>query len=411
MAHKSEEKVERVEEEFNFGEENVKDNDMNDNNSFSVTVNCNPDDVFIGGAKKNDPIIKPTKDERNTRPLIQRWRDETRVKTETRGRKPLNKTKEDAGPQKCKICDATFKCSTTLGTHKFKVHHIGGEVCDQCQKVCSTKVALKAHIVSYHTSEPVSCQTCGKMFANKHKLKSHELNSHGTEIHPCPSCGKMFPSKQRLKVHEFSFHTGQSFDCDGCEKSFKTKAVLEAHRLTHEEASFLCTDCPERFRMQSSLNKHQHNNHGAKVQMFKCQECEKDFFSKRYLQLHAKTHQEKTKVKCELCEKVLSSSKVLTDHKRSVHEKIKRFSCNICGHKAYKKDKLNKHVQKVHSHVMETCLICDVEVKHTYHHVISNHQDIPNAWNIHKKKQQSIKAMDKECISSMIKATEKIKSE
>ena len=409
--HKSEEKTEKGEEEFNFGEENVMDNDMNDNKSFSVTVNCNPDEVFLDGEKNDDPIIKPPKDGIKTRPLIQKWRDETKVKTETRGRKPLNKTKDAVGPQKCKICDSTFNCSTTLGTHKFKVHHIGGEVCSQCQKVCSTKVALKAHIVSYHKSEPVSCQTCGKIFTNKHKLKAHELNTHGPEVLPCPSCGKMFQSKQKLKYHEVSFHTEQSFECDGCPKYFKTKTVLEAHRLTHKEASFLCSDCPERFRMQSSLDKHRYTSHSANIQMFKCQECEKDFVSKRHLRLHAKTHQEKTKVTCELCEKVLSSSKVLGDHLRSVHEKIKRFSCNLCGHKAYKKDKLKKHVQKVHSRVMETCLISDAEVKHAYHHVMSYHQDIPNAWEIHKKKQRSIKAMDKECFSSMIKVAEKIKTE
>ena len=111
------------------------DNDMNDNKSFSVTVNCNPDEVFLDGEKNNDPIIKPPKDGIKTRPFIQEWRNETKVKTETRGRKPLNKTKDAVGPQRCKICDSTFTCSTTLGTHKFKVHHIGGEVCSQCQKV------------------------------------------------------------------------------------------------------------------------------------------------------------------------------------------------------------------------------------------------------------------------------------
>ena len=65
--HKSEEKTEKVEEEFNFGEENVMDNDMNDNKSFSVTVNCNPDEVFLDGEKNNDPIIKPPKDRIKTR--------------------------------------------------------------------------------------------------------------------------------------------------------------------------------------------------------------------------------------------------------------------------------------------------------------------------------------------------------
>ena len=170
----------------------------------------------------------------------------------------------------------------------------------------------------------------------------------------------------------------------------KTKKCLEEHSLTHKEPSFLCTDCPDAFRTKSSLDKHQYISHGTKVQIFKCNKCDKEFFSKQRLNDHDRNHQE-SNVKCQQCDKVLSSVKALDNHTKAVHDKIKRFSCDMCAFKAFKKEKFDKHVKKVHENAMETCLICDVEVKHAYHHVMSNHKDIPNAWEIHKKKQKSIK--------------------
>ena len=119
-SHKSGDKTEKVEEEFNFGEENVEDgrnNDVNDNRSFSVTVNVNPEDIFLGGVKKNLSVIKPEKDGNKPNdngniatPMIKDYvkpHMEPRVKVETRGRKPLDQSKNLVGPQKCKICDAT----------------------------------------------------------------------------------------------------------------------------------------------------------------------------------------------------------------------------------------------------------------------------------------------------------------
>ena len=403
-SHKSRDKTEHVEEEFNFGEENVEDDgknsDLNDNSSFTVTVNVNPDHIFLDGVKKNLSVIKPEKDGNKPNdngniatPLIKDYvkpQMGPRVKVETRGRKSLDQTKSVVGPQKCNICDATFNCSITLGTHMFKVHHIGGEVCGLCQKVCSTQVALKAHIISYHTSESVACSTCGIIFAGKHKLKAHELNTHGQANLPCSTCGKTFPTKYRLKAHEVTYHSEPSFKCDSCPKMVKTKYLLAEHSLIHKEPSFLCTDCPEAFRTKSSLDKHQYICHGASVEIFKCDKCDKELFSKERLRDHARDHRE-ANVKCKQCEKVLSSVRALNSHTKAVHEKIKRFSCNLCEYKAFKKDKFEKHVQKVHSNVMETCLFCKVEVKHAYHHVTTKHKDIPNAWEIHKKKQQSIK--------------------
>ena len=341
-----------MEDEFNFGDENVADNDMNDS--------INLDEILLpSGRSDHDTLVKPekkkaTKETFNNLIHI-KLQKEPRLKTEggfveTRGRKSLDQTKAIVGPEKCKVCAATFSSITTLGTHQFKAHNIGGEVCGQCHKVCSTKVALKAHTAIYHRGDLVPCSTCGKTFANKHRLKAHELNSHGKATIPCPDCGKVFPTKLKLRAHEKSFHEERSHACPSCPKIFSVEGNLKSHLKSHEGPSFLCTDCPEGFKRKDSFNRHQYLFHGkcSNIKTFNCDDCGVKLFTKRDFEMHSKQHTGQKDFKCEFCGKLLGRSGSLKNHIRAVHEKVKNFSCNKCDYKAFKKDKFKQHLRKIH---------------------------------------------------------------
>ena len=51
-----------------------------------------------------------------------------------------------------------------------------------------------------------------------------------------------------------------------------------------------------------------------------------------------------------------------------------------CDFKTVSNGKLKRHIRKVHEDEQEICVICNIIVKHAYHHVRTAHKDKPNAW-------------------------------
>ena len=49
--------------------------------------------------------------------------------------------------------------------------------------------------------------------------------------------------------------------------------------------------------------------------------------------------------KCELCERCYSSTNALKEHKQRVHQKLRRYQCEFCSHKAFKKSELARHLK------------------------------------------------------------------
>ena len=49
--------------------------------------------------------------------------------------------------------------------------------------------------------------------------------------------------------------------------------------------------------------------------------------------------------KCELCDRCYSSTNALKEHKQRVHQKLRRYQCEFCSHKAFKKSELARHLK------------------------------------------------------------------
>ena len=60
----------------------------------------------------------------------------------------------------------------------------------------------------------------------------------------CASCGKIFKYKSELRVHVEVMHLKiKDHLCDQCDKSFSTKSYLNNHLSTHSEKKYTCLMC------------------------------------------------------------------------------------------------------------------------------------------------------------------------
>ena len=120
------------------------------------------------------------------------------------------------------------------------------------------------------------------------------------------------------------------------------------------EVDWKCEICGEISHGQWAMNHHRRMFHDLKVncekncssgrfgKLYKCEFCNKDFFSKVTKKMHvAFIHKRKETYQCDICEKTYTHSKDLRKHFREEHTKAEinempsnydnKFDCNFCG--------------------------------------------------------------------------------
>ncbi|CAG2110661.1 unnamed protein product [Medioppia subpectinata] len=91
-----------------------------------------------------------------------------------------------------------------------------------------------------------TCKKCDKTFDTKPDLKTHRRTVHSKTTtatalahkpHACLShgCGQSFATIAELKRHRLAVHSakGRQYRCDGCDKKYYTRHMLDKHRLKH----------------------------------------------------------------------------------------------------------------------------------------------------------------------------------
>lgn len=128
--------------------------------------------------------------------------------------------------------------------------------CKLCSKKFYTKTALRVH--SEMHNEKVECQICHKLIAN---IKKHMKEIHGRKV-ACTICGNMM-LKRYLKQHHRNCHEKEPkmFKCEDCEKAYPTKRELLVHKKKiHGFKLLWChcgfsTDIRERFQIHQQGHK------------------------------------------------------------------------------------------------------------------------------------------------------------
>ncbi|XP_075989336.1 uncharacterized protein LOC142985191 isoform X10 [Anticarsia gemmatalis] len=202
--------------------------------------------------------------------------------------------------------------------------------CSRCQNQIANFKEYIRHLGALHG-----------IFIDKETSQFFDCFSLSDDAMHCLDCGQYFRFFGPLLLHKHKYHTDH-FLCEICGQGFVAKTNLENHvKQIHGIKS--CKDCNMTFPTQYSLANHIENVH--RKDKLKCPLCP-EVLGNRYLKKRhmALVHDCKSyQIVCELCAKIFTRNNKYVQHKMRVHFKEKNCTCEVCGHKAFNVDALNRH--------------------------------------------------------------------
>merc|ERR1719186_1785783 len=114
---------------------------------------------------------------------------------------------------------------------------------------------------------------------------------------------KQIEDVQKVNTHKLGIkqNPNEIFPCDKCDQTFQLSPELDKHKLTVHKGNELEKTFLEQ-KMQENLNE-------IKIQVNKCDVCQKSCASQASLKKHKLLH-----VKCEVCDKTYYNSNSLKKH-------------------------------------------------------------------------------------------------
>ena len=222
--------------------------------------------------------------------------------------------------------------------------------CPHCDRKFIAKGTLKRHINVVH-KEPseFQCELCEFKTKNKDYLTRHFTAIHNKMKLKCPICLQIFPSERCLMRHTKARHTEsvQTYKCEVCTKVLSGLEHLKRHKLVvHQPPKYKCHICDKSFSLHGNLKHHNAVMH-VKEKTFSCNQCNKIFYAKFYLDRHVKTmhgNEPRKKEKCDKCDYFGTN---IRGHVKNVHEN-KGFDCTLCNVSYRRKRSLQLHIRKLH---------------------------------------------------------------
>ena len=209
-------------------------------------------------------------------------------------------------------------------------------VCNLCGQSCTSRSSFFDHGRESHGFKRVHCcNYCQKFCKTSVERNNHEDDEHAIEKYLCETCGKDFVRSSSLKIHKENVHLGQIQKC-----------VLFKKKVPRKE-NLLCNHCGKSFSRTSNLKEHMLTKH-SRVKSFKCDKCDKAFFSRKSLQKHAIIHADVKRYACKFCSYKTNRRDLLLSHLR-IHTGEKPFRCSFCGNRFRIALSLRCHLENVHS--------------------------------------------------------------
>lgn len=261
----------------------------------------------------------------------------------------------------CKHCEGKYKTMFGFRRHFREFHMSSNKVnsCKFCPQIFYNKNLFYRHLRKVHSAlaSRYICDICQKDYRNITYLRSH-MERHTTQI-ACPNCDAYF---ERSDFHKHRKSCGERYMCHICSVVVFTKKSLEQHIKRKHLPSPPCDICGKEFTCRMDLDHHKKILHSSKTQV--CEQCGKAFFTENGLQSHVKfTHLKmqneyaKKKFWCELCQRFESHTT------KSAHEmKVKygkRYKCDKCDKAFFSNQRLRRHYY-VHTKMRPfNCKLCE----------------------------------------------------
>ncbi|XP_077997079.1 uncharacterized protein LOC144450351 [Glandiceps talaboti] len=242
-----------------------------------------------------------------------------------------------------------LKSGLEVNEETTKVLKSGSKVKKEMSKVLKLKSKVKKETSKIRKSSSKVPKDKSKMVRRSTFVKGVRLMS-GDDV-------EKFKEKVRTAMREDDAE--KLFSCERCGLSFKDQHLSELHKLHDTCKEKKCRYCGIHL-IYNSLREHKVNNHIAKLKLWKCKLCSKEFLKRDTLVTkHALTHGCVDRVTCEICNKTFLRKDSLKQHMKTVHID-KKVQCGICNHK-FSEKYLPMHMT-VHSDDKLACEICGTRV-------------------------------------------------
>lgn len=168
---------------------------------------------------------------------------------------------------------------------------------------------------------------CSNIEFNKKIVNGTDDSNHGEPAKPTEKASKS------QKINEENELIREYFDmhCELCSHMFQTFLDARAHyRKLHNITGYLKCCSIKAYRRCKIL---EHINYHMNPNIFKCDQCHKNYKTKKEFLLHQKRHNSNTvgEFNCNSCEKFFSYKSALKRHMTAhVKEEDKKFICDDC---------------------------------------------------------------------------------
>ena len=143
-----------------------------------------------------------------------------------------------------------------------------------CNFETRSKSGLKTHIARKHTNYsdndvPIKCEICENEFKNQKDMKDHMISHSYCKSDllkfKCDECEFWGPNAQTMKMHFRRLHC-ENVSCGICDLEMKDIDTLDTHTSTCQ--GFKCNWCDKRFYSISDIKRHSKQDHKGKNHIY-----------------------------------------------------------------------------------------------------------------------------------------------